>query len=99
MSDEIKYVDADDLFDELGFDKSESAEMNAKARLYAKLKRRVQEKGLTRRELEKTFNEPQPRISDLMTGKIDKFSMEKLIYYFACLGARVDFLVQDERRA
>ena len=98
MSDEIKYVDADNLFATLGFDKNESAQLNAKARLYAMLKKRVEERGLTRRELETAFGEPQPRISDLMTGKLDKFSMEKMIFYFACLGARVDFIVQEERR-
>jgi predicted XRE-type DNA-binding protein len=98
MSDEIKHIDADDLFSALGFDKDQSAEMNAKARLYAMFRRRVQEKNLSRRELEKTLDEPQPRVSDLMTGKLDKFSMEKMILYFACLGVRVEFSLHEERR-
>ena len=98
MSDEIKHVDASDLFGAMGFNKDESAQMSAKSRLYTMFKRRVREKGLTRQQLSETLHEPQPRVSDLMTGKLDKFSMEKLIFYFDCLGARVDFIVQEERR-
>jgi predicted XRE-type DNA-binding protein len=38
--------------------------------------------------------EPQPRVSDLMTGKISKFSLETLITYAEALGLHPQILVE-----
>jgi len=40
------------------------------------------------KELESILNESQPRISDLMRGKITKFNIETLLYYADRLGMR-----------
>jgi predicted XRE-type DNA-binding protein len=39
-------------------------------------------------------DESQPRISDLMTGKISKFSLETLITYAEALGLHPQILVE-----
>jgi len=45
-------------------------------------------KNYSQSELQKMLGEPQPRISDLLTGKISKFSLETLVGYAEALHMR-----------
>lgn len=71
------------VFDDLGFSREESAELSAKARLCSQIVRFA--KRYPQAELAKLLNESQPRVSDLMRGKIAKFSLDTLFGYAAAL--------------
>lgn len=84
----IKYT-TNSVFHDLGFKNDEALILQFKAELLIKIKEIVETKDLKRRDLEKILDVPQPRVSDLMTGKIDKFSIEILILFLIHLGAKV----------
>ena len=71
------------MFEQLGFSREESAALQLKAELHSKIVR--QAKNYKQADLQKILHEPQPRVSDLMTGKIAKFSLETLITYAEAL--------------
>ena len=93
----IEYDDSHNVFESLGFSKHEAAELEAKARLHIELCRYIDREGFTRKDLEEILGETQPRVSDLMRGKIDRFSIGKLLHYLGKLGAHVEFKVVRKR--
>ena len=50
--------------------------------------------GLTQARAAKLFDVSQPRVSDLMRGKIDRFSIDTLVEMLGHAGARVSLRVQ-----
>jgi predicted XRE-type DNA-binding protein len=50
---------------------------------------------LTQAQAAKLFGVTQPRISDLMRGKIDLFSLDMLVNMLATAGMRIDMHVAD----
>lgn len=72
------------VFEDAGFSLEEAVELRFKAQLYqAVLACARQYKA---KELEILFDEPQPRISELLNGKIANKSIEKLLWYAGRLG-------------
>ena len=76
----------DNVFDQLGFSRDEAAALHLKAELHSKIIR--QAKIYKQIELQRILHEPQPRVSDLLTGKIARFSLETLINYAEALNMR-----------
>jgi predicted XRE-type DNA-binding protein len=74
------------VFDDLGFSPEEAAALHMKSILHSKIVACA--KNYSQSQLQKLFGESQPRISDLMTGKISKFSLETLINYAGALNMR-----------
>ena len=50
----------------------------------------IEKNGLTQGQAAKQFGVTQPRISDLMRGKIDLFSLDTLVNMLAAAGLRVE---------
>jgi predicted XRE-type DNA-binding protein len=69
------------VFHDLGFSEAESLALTVKADLHTKLLAVIEARHLTSRELEKIFDVPQPRVSELLNGKISTMSIEKLLTY------------------
>jgi predicted XRE-type DNA-binding protein len=82
----MKRAKSRNVFDDLGFSREEAAGLQIKAELHSKIIR--QAKHYKQAELQKILHEPQPRISDLLRGKIAKFSLETLIDYANALKMR-----------
>jgi predicted XRE-type DNA-binding protein len=80
-------------FEELGFSTQESAALERRAELVDMITEYARKKRLSRREMEKLLDEPQPRVSDLMRGKISRFSVEKLLHFCDRLGITVGFKI------
>jgi predicted XRE-type DNA-binding protein len=74
------------VFDDLGFSPEDAAALHMKSILHSKIVHCA--KNYSQNQLQKIFGEPQPRISDLMTGKISKFSLETLVNYAEALHMR-----------
>ncbi|MFZ0461089.1 MAG: helix-turn-helix transcriptional regulator [Candidatus Acidiferrales bacterium] len=71
------------VFDDLGFSREESAELSQKANLCSQIVRYARQ--YSQAELAEILEESQPRVSDLMRGKIAKFSLGKLVEYAEAL--------------
>lgn len=76
---------SDDLFSDLGFDRSESVSLKLKADLYAQILRIIRENNYKQHDISKILDIPQPRVSELLRGKIDRLRLEKLIQYTEAL--------------
>ena len=81
------------VFVDLGFDPAEAAVLQMRSSLMSDLRLYIEKKKLTQAEAAKRLGIAQSRVSDLVRGKWDKFSLEMLITLEARLGrtVRVEF--------
>jgi predicted XRE-type DNA-binding protein len=79
------------LFEDLGFTAEEASDLKYRAELFLHIRKICEREGYSRRDLEKILDVPQPRVSELMTGKIDRFSADKLLGIIDGLGYVVQF--------
>jgi predicted XRE-type DNA-binding protein len=83
---------SDNVFEDLGFEPEEAANLKIRADLMLDLPQYVQDHGWTQAEAAAFFGETQPRISTLVKGEISRFSIDKLINMLTRAGmqARVE---------
>ena len=79
------------MLDELGFSPEQGTALKFKAELYQAILKYAQK--YSPKELEIILKEPQPRVSELLNGKIAHKSVDKLLHYAGRLGieARAKF--------
>jgi predicted XRE-type DNA-binding protein len=82
------------VFEQIGFPPEEAAALKMKSELHSQILKAIKKRGYTQADLQKRLDESQPRVSDLMTGKISKFSLETLIAYAEALGLHPQILVE-----
>ena len=78
------------VFTDLGFDPGEAAVMGLRADLIARLRVLVQTEGWTQAQAAERFGIAQSRVSDLLRGKWDKFSLDMLITLATRAGRKVE---------
>lgn len=78
------------VFADLGFGPGEAAVMGLRADLMARLRVLVQTEGWTQAQAAERFGIAQSRVSDLLRGKWDKFSLDMLIALAARAGRKVE---------
>jgi len=86
------------VFLDLGFPPHEAQNLRVRADLMLELIRIVRSRRLTQVTASKLFGVSQPRMSDLMTGKIDRFSIDALVELLARAGRRVEIRTRPSRR-
>ncbi len=84
------------VFRDLGFDGGEAESLRVRARLMAPLERSIQERGITQTEAAEELGAAQARISELMNGKIQAFSIDALINMLDRAGLEVDVDVRPK---
>jgi predicted XRE-type DNA-binding protein len=67
------------VFSDLGFSADEAENLKIRADLMIELTKLLERKGFTQVEAAKFLGVTQRRVSDLMRGKIDRFSADSLI--------------------
>lgn len=77
----------------------EAASMKARAELMNAIIELIRKQGLTQADAAKRLGVTQPRISDLMRGKIDLFSLDTLFDMLSLTGRRVEIKVKRESTA
>lgn len=98
-SDEVKVTRGhSNVFVDLGFEPEEAQNLKIRADFMLCLRRFIQTQGWTQQRAALFFGETQPRISDLMTGDIERFSIDKLVKMLSRAGMKVTVDV-DERVA
>jgi len=85
------------VFADLGFAADEAEHLKVRADLMVALTKLLDSRGLSQAEAARLLGVSQPRISDLMRGKIDKFSSDTLISMLAAAGAQVSVSVRRGR--
>lgn len=81
------------VFSDLGFGEDEAENLKVRADLMIELTRLIEAQGLTQVAAAKLLGVTQPRVSDLMRGKIDRFSVDYLIEMLVHAGACVSVVV------
>jgi predicted XRE-type DNA-binding protein len=89
-----KHQQADDVFEQLGFDRDEAANLRLRADILNALIAEIEDRGLTQAQIAKAVGVSQPRISDLMRGKLHLFSLDTLVALLSRLGLRVEMKVK-----
>ncbi len=96
QANEPEHITYGDVFDDLGFSPKKAAAMKLKAQLHEKIVKCATH--YSRTELQAILREPQSRVSDLMRGKIAKFSLDMLVFYAEQLGMRAEIKTTQTRR-
>jgi len=87
------------VFRDLGFRREEAEHLLVRADLMIQIQKLVGARGLKQKAAAKTLGVTQPRVSDLLRGRIDLFSTDALIDMLARLGATVRLTVKVRRAA
>lgn len=77
------------VWDALEDTREAAANMRLRAELMIEVQRYVKESGLTQVEAAKRLGITQPRLNDLLHGKIDKFSLDALVSMLGRAGWQV----------
>ena len=81
------------VFRDLGFSGDEAEYLKLRAELMVNLQKVITARGLKQAEVAELLGVTQPRVSDVMRGRIDLFSIDTLIDMLARLGIRVKLVI------
>ena len=81
------------VFRDLGFSKQEAENLKVRTDLMIRLSKVIDGRRLTQAQAASLFGVTQPRISDLVRGKIDRFSIDTLIAMLGHAGIRIQIVV------
>ncbi|MCK9510607.1 MAG: XRE family transcriptional regulator [Pigmentiphaga sp.] len=84
------------VWDALADTPGEAANLQARSALAIALTEVIKQRGLTQAEAAKRLGVTQPRVSDLMRGKLDLFSLDTLVNMLAAAGLRVELRVHED---
>lgn len=86
------------VFRDVGFTPDEAAHLLIRSDLMIQLERTIREQKLTQAKAAKLLGVTQPRISDLLRGRIQLFSIDSLVDMLAKLGVSVKVTTRRPRR-
>ncbi len=78
------------VFADLGFEHEEAEYLRIRSALMATVRQVITDREMTQAEAATLLNVTQPRISDLMRGKIDLFSIDTLVEMLSRAGVRIE---------
>jgi len=87
------------VFSDLGFPRVEAENLRIRSELMAHVVKLIERKGLTQTAAARLFGVSQPRVSDLVRGRIELFSIDVLVNMLAKTGVRVAVTTRPRRRA
>lgn len=87
------------VFRDLGFSPVEAENLRIRSELMARLKKLIQREGLTQTAAARLFGVSQPRVSDLVRGRIELFSIDTLVNMLAKAGVQLTVTARTRRRA
>ncbi|SRR5712692_3138666 len=90
------HVTRGNVLDDLGVSPEEATALKFKAELYQAILKYAQK--YSQKELQAILGEPQPRVSELLNGKIANKSVDKLLSYAGRLGIEATAKFAQTRR-
>ncbi len=95
--DKLDYeVGSGNVFRDLGL--ADAEELDIKATLAIEIAQLIRRRGLSQSQAASALGVDQPRVSALVRGHLEKFSMEKLCDYLRALGCDIDIHIQERRK-
>lgn len=82
----------------MGCSRQEAEHLKTRSDLMIHLTKLIEARCLTRAQAARLFGITQPRISDLVRGKIDRFGVDSLIEMIGHAGARITVVGKSRRR-
>jgi len=82
------------VFADIGFSPDEAQNLQLRSDLMTRIERHVKRSGMTQTEAARALGVTQPRLNDLLRGKIDKFSLDALVNMLGHAGMRVELKVK-----
>jgi predicted XRE-type DNA-binding protein len=84
----------DSVWDAIEEPSVEAENLKVRAALMAELSAYINQAGLTQAQAARRFGVTQPRISDLVRGKIDLFSIDTLVNMLSAAGLHLDLAIR-----
>jgi predicted XRE-type DNA-binding protein len=81
---------SDNVFADCGFPPTEAENLRIRAKMMMVLTGYIQERGITQSRAAEIMGVAQPRISDLVRGKIGLFTIDTLVNMVTAAGLRVE---------
>ncbi len=85
------------VFEDLGL--PDSDELFAKARLVSTISDLIEKRGLTQTQAAKLLETTQPKVSNLINGRLEGFSLERLARFLNTLDRDVEIVVKPRPRS
>ena len=95
MSESEYEVSSGNVFADLGF--AEPEEELARTALAHRIATIIEDRGLTQAEAAAIMGVNQPKVSELVHGRLEGFSLERLARYLIALGQDVEIVVRPAR--
>jgi len=93
-SEKVEFVESSgNIFADLGLPKPE--ECLAKAELAREIRKIITDRDLTQAQAGAILGIAQPNVSDLMCGKLARFSIEKMLEFLTALGRDIEIVVTE----
>lgn len=86
-------ITTDNIFADLGF--KNAKELRARSDLMSEIVSIIRNSGLSQKEIADILGISTPKVSALMTGKINAFHNDTLVHYMILLGSNVDSWKSD----
>lgn len=87
------------VFRDLGFSNAEAENLRIRSELMVRLRKVIESEGLTQARAARLLGVSQPRVSDLIRGRIELFSIDMLVNMLAKAGLRVTMTARAKTRA
>lgn len=88
---------SENVFEDLGFSKPVAKSHMYRSQLMIEICKEIRKRGWTQKETAKALGIAQPRVSDLVTGQLDKFSVDSLLDYLHVLGKSVTIGIDESK--
>lgn len=82
------------VFADMGFDPATAQVLALRAQLMVELEKTIARRKLTQTDAAKLLKVTQSRVSDIKRGKVEKFSLDKLVEMYARLGLKTKLQLQ-----
>jgi len=83
------------IFSAFGFPPDQSANMHLRAQLMIEVEAILKSRKMTQVEAAALFGVSQPRVSNLLKGRIDKFTVDTLVNWLSKLDKLVELVVSN----
>jgi predicted XRE-type DNA-binding protein len=95
MMSKLEFEEFENVWDALADTPEEAANLTLRSDLMMKIETIVKENGWTQAEAAKRCGVTQPRINDLLRGRISRFSLDALVNIASALGRKVRVSLDD----
>ncbi len=95
----MNHTTTDNIFEDLGFDKLEAANMKVRSELLIEIREHIRKKGIKQKDAAILLGINQPDVSALMNGLIFKFSIDALVNMLAKIGRELKITTRRKKAA